>query len=158
MRQFATFSVFSILNPPTSRMDFPYLVRAHSAVGWNCMKSTHSFQRHKPLSHELGSEWVSERGGKNECSRAREQRDQCEASDGVKRCERAMQAAQYSTLRFYRPSTHCAMCSPTGSTGETSARRAWRCGREDRDGASKRESSGMLARRGFYSGKCARVW
>jgi len=27
----------------------------------NCMKSTHSFHRQKPLSHELRSEWVSER-------------------------------------------------------------------------------------------------
>ena len=26
-----------------------------------CMKKTHSFRRHKPLSHELGNEWVSER-------------------------------------------------------------------------------------------------
>ena len=35
-------------------------------VGWNCIKLTHSFHRHKSLSHELGSEWVSERA--NDCA------------------------------------------------------------------------------------------
>ena len=33
-------------------------------VGWNCMKSMRSVYRQKPLSHELGSEWVSERASK----------------------------------------------------------------------------------------------
>ena len=32
----------------------------HRTVDWNCMKSTHSIRRHKSLSHELWSEWMSE--------------------------------------------------------------------------------------------------
>ena len=38
----------------------PY-VRPHRTVCWNDMKSTHSTYRHKSLSHELQSKWVSER-------------------------------------------------------------------------------------------------
>ena len=39
----------------------PTHINARPRVGWNWMKSTHSIHRQKPLSHELGSEWVSER-------------------------------------------------------------------------------------------------
>ena len=33
--------------------------RRQRTVGWCCMKSTRSFHRQKPISQELGSEWVS---------------------------------------------------------------------------------------------------
>ena len=35
--------------------------RQVAPVGWNGMKLTHQIHRQKPLSHELWSEWVSER-------------------------------------------------------------------------------------------------
>ena len=36
-------------------------ITSRSTVGWNWMKSTHSIHRHKSLSYELRSEWVSDR-------------------------------------------------------------------------------------------------
>ena len=37
---------------------FRYVTWKQRAVGWNCLKSTHSFHRQKSLSHELLSEWA----------------------------------------------------------------------------------------------------
>ena len=54
------------------------LVQCQCTVGWNCIKLMHSFHGHKSLSHELGSEWASER--MNECSETRQQSNQCRAS------------------------------------------------------------------------------
>jgi len=89
-------------------------------VGWNCIKSTRLFYRYKPLSHELRSEWVSERA--NERISAAERSEQCEANDWAvrasertnersraKRAVRNKRKGQYSTHRFYSHSTHCPM-------------------------------------------------
>ena len=70
-------------------------------VGWNDMKSTHSFQRYKPLFHELGREWVSER--------ANEWAQRSANEWAVRAKERADERmAQYSTRRFHIHSTHSA--------------------------------------------------
>ena len=70
-------------------------------VGRNCMKSTHSIHRHKSLSHELGSEWVSERA--NEWAQRSARTERAVRSKRMsERCERTSeQTSEWpSTLRI----------------------------------------------------------
>ena len=60
---------WNVYHPPNGRNK--RIFRPHGTVGWNCMKSMHSFQKDEPLSHER--EWVSERMSATErASEARE--------------------------------------------------------------------------------------
>ena len=67
---------------------------ANTAMWAETMRSTRSFNLQKPFSDELHSEWASER--MNESSGAREQSEQCGASEWVSsESERANGLAQY---------------------------------------------------------------
>ena len=94
-----------------------FIAIARPTVGWNCMKLTHSILRQKPLSHELGSEWMGERANKMMSAAERSAAERAsEASSAEKANECVVRVnewaderiAQYSTLRFHGHSTHCA--------------------------------------------------
>ena len=57
-------------------------------VDWICMKSTHSIQRHKSLSHELRSEGASERMNERSGARERSKQYGLRSKRTSKRCER----------------------------------------------------------------------
>ena len=86
-----------------------FIAIARPTVGWNCMKLTHSILRQKPLSHELGSEWMGERA--NERMSAAERVSEASSAEKVNECavrvnKRADEwMVQYSMRLFHSHST-----------------------------------------------------
>ena len=71
MKNSEFFEEFFFVNWAECKFDFSRdLKSVQCTAGWNDTKSPRSFHRQKPLSHELGSEWVSAVERESEASSA----------------------------------------------------------------------------------------
>ena len=81
-------------------------------LGWNCTNSSRSIHRHKSLSHELPSEWVSEQVRKR--MSAVERSGACEQCEATERVLRANGGANGPVLYASISYCFCPLCN--GST------------------------------------------